>query len=83
MVLKYLLFPFFHPYKTIIFAVFCFSNIIMYILNIANDIKKMSINGLRNFIFENYYRQIRFSKENSYYSIKHQKKNICNCLEQN
>ena len=53
----------------------------MYILNIANAIKKMSVNELRGFIFENYYRQIGFSKENSYYSLKHQKKRstiVCN-----
>ena len=27
------------------------------------------------FIFENYYRQIVFTKENSYYALEHQKKN--------
>ena len=25
-------------------------------------------------MFENYYRRIRFTKENSYYSVKHEKK---------
>ena len=39
----------------------------MYILNIARAIKKMSVNELRDFIFENYYKRIRFSGENSYY----------------
>ena len=34
----------------------------------------MIVNELRYLIFQNYYRQIRFSKENSYHSIKHQKK---------
>ena len=33
----------------------------------------MTIIELRDFIFENYYRRIGFTKENSYYSIKHQK----------
>ena len=33
----------------------------------------MSANEHRDFIFENYYKRIGFSKENSYYSIKHQK----------
>ena len=46
----------------------------MYIINIACAIKKMSVNEIRNFIFENYYRRSGFSKENSYYSMKHQKK---------
>ena len=48
----------------------------MYILNIASVTKKMSINKIRDFIFENYYKQIGFSKENSYYSMKHQKQNL-------
>ena len=38
----------------------------MYTLNIANTIKKMSVNGLRDFIFEKYYKQIGFVKERSY-----------------
>ena len=46
----------------------------MYILNIARAIKKMSVNEIRDFIFENYYKRIRFSKENNYYSVKRLKK---------
>ena len=34
----------------------------------------MEFNELKDFFFENYYRRIGFSKENSYYSMKHQKK---------
>ena len=34
----------------------------------------MSVNEIRDFIFENYYKQIEFSEENSQYSMKHQKK---------
>ena len=34
----------------------------MYIPNIARAMKKMSVNEIRNFIFENYYNGIRFSK---------------------
>ena len=30
----------------------------------------MSVNEMRDFIFENYYKKIGFSKESSYYSIK-------------
>ena len=51
----------------------------MYILNIAGAITKMSVNEIRDFIFENYYKQIGFSKENSYYSMKHLKKNFFCC----
>ena len=29
---------------------------------------------LKDFIFENYYRQTGFTKENNYYLMKHQKK---------
>ena len=46
----------------------------MYILNIARAIKKISINEIRDFSFENYYKRIGFSKENSYYSMKRLKK---------
>ena len=31
----------------------------------------MSLNEIRNFIFENYYKWIAFSKDNSCYSMKH------------
>ena len=43
--------------------------------------KRMTIKQFRDFIFESYYRRIGFTKENSYYSMKHQKKRfiiICN-----
>ena len=46
----------------------------MHILNIARAIKMMCINEIRDFIFENYYKRIGCSKENSYYSMKHLKK---------
>ena len=46
----------------------------MYILEILNAIKKMTIKELRDVIYENYYRQTGFTKENSNYSMKHQKK---------
>ena len=46
----------------------------MYILNITNAIKKMSVNELRDFILENYYKQIRLVKKRSYYSMKCLKK---------
>ena len=38
----------------------------MYILNIASPIKKMSVNEIRDFIFENYYKQIGFSKKKQF-----------------
>ena len=46
----------------------------MYILNIARAIKKISVNEIRDFIFENYYIRTGFSKKNSYYSMKPLKK---------
>ena len=36
----------------------------------------MYVNEIRDFIFENYYKRIGFSKENSHYSMKHQKKDL-------
>ena len=52
----------------------------MCILNIANAIKKMTFNELWDFIYDNYYKGVRFNKENTYYSLKRQKKVtiICN-----
>ena len=35
----------------------------------------MLVKEIIDFIFKNYYKRIRFSKENSYYSMKHLKKN--------
>ena len=46
----------------------------MYTLNITVAVKQMSVNKIREFIFENNYKRIGFSKENSYYSMKHFKK---------
>ena len=46
----------------------------MYILNITKAIKKMTVKELEDFIFEKYHQRIRFAKENSYYTMKHQKK---------
>ena len=42
----------------------------MYILNIIKAIKTMSINEIKDFVFENYYKRLGFSKESSYYSMK-------------
>ena len=53
----------------------------MYILNIPSAIKKMSVNEIRDFIFENYYKRILFSNENRYYLMK--KTTICSCLQLN
>ena len=53
----------------------------MYKLNILSTIKKMTIKELRDFIHKNYYRRIGFPKENNYYSMKHQEKRICYCLQ--
>ena len=41
----------------------------MYDLNIASAIKKMTINELRYFIFESYYKRIGFARENNYKCI--------------
>ena len=46
----------------------------MYTINIARAIKEMSVNEIRYFILENYYKWIGFSKESSYYSLKRVKR---------
>ena len=55
----------------------------MYIANIAIAIKRMSVNEIRDFIFENYYKRIEFSKENSDYSMEILKNKITCCLQTN
>ena len=46
----------------------------MHIINNFRDIKKLTVKELKDFIDEKHYRRIEFLKENSYYSMKHQKK---------
>ena len=46
----------------------------MYILNIASAIKKMAVNEIRDFSFNNYYKRIEFVKEKSYYLMKRLRK---------
>ena len=46
----------------------------MYTLNIVRAMKKMSVNEIREFVFEDYHKRIGFSKESSYYSVKRLKK---------
>ena len=48
----------FHLYKIIFYLYFVFLYIVMYITNIARDVKKMSVNEMRDFIFENYCKRI-------------------------
>ena len=55
----------------------------MYTLDIARAIRKISVNEIRDFIFENYYKRTGFSKESSYYSMKCLKKKIYCCLKTN
>ena len=54
----------FHLYKIIFYLYFVFLYIVMYIINVARDVKKISINEMRDFIFENCCERIWFSKEN-------------------
>ena len=46
----------------------------MCILNTRSAIKRMGVKQFKDFISENCYRRIRFTKENSYYSMRCQKK---------
>ena len=46
----------------------------MYVLNISNTIKKMTVNEIRDFILENSYKRIGVSKENIYYPMKRLKR---------
>ena len=46
----------------------------MYILNVTKAIKKMTVKKCKDLVFENYYQRMGFSTEDSYYSMKYQKK---------
>ena len=48
----------------------------MYVLNMVSAIKKMTVNELKDFFFENYYQRMGFARENSYYSAKHLKEGL-------
>ena len=43
----------------------------------------MTIKELKDFMYENCYSQIRYTKKNCYYSIKRQKKKIFSHSQQN
>ena len=48
----------------------------MFILNIAEAIRKMSSNEIKNIFFKKHYKKIALSKESSYYSMKYLKKKV-------
>ena len=70
---------FFHFYK--IFLYFSIYNNVY--PKYYQNYKKMSVNEIRDFFFENYYKRSGFSKENSYYSLKRFKKRDYCCLKTN
>ena len=53
-----------------IFFTFCVFLYIKILYIYPKHCQKMYFNEIRDFIFENYYKRIGFSKENSYYSMK-------------
>ena len=60
---------FFHLYKNI-FYFLCFPIYSNVYPKYYQAIKVMSINEIKHFIFENYFKRVGFSKEINYYSIK-------------
>ena len=46
----------------------------MSIINTARAITKISVNEIRDFIFENYFKRMAFSKKHDYHSMKCLKK---------
>ena len=51
----------------------------MYILNISKAVKGISINEIKDTIFESYYERVGFFKESSYYLMKRLKKKLFCC----
>ena len=62
---------FIHLHKTFFLNFLCFP---IYNNDTTKTIKNMSINEIKDCIFENYYKRIGFSTESSYYSMKRLKK---------
>ena len=56
--------PFIHPYK-IIFLFFLFSYYNQVYSKYCQCYKKITVNELRDFIYECYYQRVGFNKENS------------------
>ena len=69
--INYLLSPFFYAIYSFMEGHFNIKNAYS---RYCRRYEKMTVKELKNFIHENYYRQIQFPKENSYYSMKHHKK---------
>ena len=61
---------FFHLYKVIFLLLFVFPIYNNVYPKYCQSYKKMSVNEIKYFNFGNYYEEIGFSKEHSYYSIK-------------
>ena len=56
----------------------------MYILNIVSVTKKDGTQITRIlYLLKLYYQQMELARENSYYSMKHQKKKVYNFLQEN
>ena len=55
----------------------------MYTLNIIKAIKKMSVNDIRDFIFENYYKRIGFLRKTVIIQRNLEKEKIYCCLQTN
>ena len=53
----------------------------MYIPNIGSPIKRMTVNEVNDFIFENYYKQIRFPKRKQLLFRETFEKKICYYLQ--
>ena len=47
-----------------------------HIFSIVGAIKKMTIKELKDFVYEKYYEWVRFIKESTYYSTKHQRRSF-------
>ena len=67
---------FIHPYKTIFF---CFPIIVTCIVNISSTIKTVTVNEIRDFIYENYRKQVGFNKKHLLFIETAEKKIYHHC----
>ena len=67
---------FIHSHKTTFLLFLLYNDVYFEYTQRMFQYKKMAVKELQDFLFENYYRRIGFTKENNYYSVKHLKKKI-------
>ena len=71
-----LIFSFFYALCSSIWNFFSLAFCFSIVISVVGAIKKMTIKELKDFVYEKYYEWVRFIKESTYYSTKHQRRSF-------